>query len=222
MHVRTITLTLTVLVAMLASGPQAAVAQTDGKIEVRLQGLNVAQYFGVARADLYLRAREASFAANLIKGYIGIWLQMVLVIAIGVMFSTFLSGPIAAIATLGALVGGMFQKFMSELAGADVTGGGPAEAFFRLITQRNVVSKLEPGLTKDVIEMFDRVFEQGLLRGASSILPDFRSFNYADYVAHGFDISPNLLFQSVFQAIAFLLPVFVAGYFFFKTREVAK
>ncbi len=48
-------------------------------------------------------ANDASVELNFIKGYFGIWLQMVLVIAFGVMFSTFLSGPVAMIATLGAL-----------------------------------------------------------------------------------------------------------------------
>jgi len=51
-----------------------------------------ATVFRHGQADLYIRARDASFAGNFVKGYLGIWLQMVIVLAMGVMFSTFLSG----------------------------------------------------------------------------------------------------------------------------------
>ena len=78
----------------------------DGKVEIWLQCVDDAQYFGVAQADMYLRAGDASFAVNFAKGYLGIWLQMLLVISFGVMFSTFLSGPVAMMATLASLVVG--------------------------------------------------------------------------------------------------------------------
>ena len=58
------------------------------------------QYYGMAQADLYIRAADSSFAWNFCKGYLGIWLQMALVISLGVMFSTFLSGPVALLATM--------------------------------------------------------------------------------------------------------------------------
>ena len=45
----------------------------------RLQCLDQDQYFGVAKADLYLRARDASFTANFVKGFLGIWVPMLLV-----------------------------------------------------------------------------------------------------------------------------------------------
>jgi hypothetical protein len=41
-------------------------------------------------------------------------------------------------------------------------------------------------------------------------------------VAYGYDVSANLAVQSACRAMAFLLPVFVAGYFFLKLREIAK
>jgi hypothetical protein len=193
----------------------------DGRMEVWLRCVPPAQYFGVAQADVYLRARDGSFVLNFIKGYLGIWLQMVLVIGFGVMFSTFLSAPVAIVATLGAMLGGFLSQFMSRLAAGEVVGGGPTEAFRRLITQQNVVSDLPPGLQTDVIQAIDRVLEAGL-GAAAAVLPDFTRFGFADYVAHGFDISAPLLLQCVVRAAAFLLPLFVAAYLFLKTREVAR
>ena len=52
----------------------------------------------MSTADLYLRAGDSLFGWNMFKGFLGIWLQMVIVICLGVMFSTFLSGPVAMVA----------------------------------------------------------------------------------------------------------------------------
>ncbi len=193
----------------------------DGHLEVSLQCIEPMQYFGVAQADAYFRAPDAYFAVNFAKGYLGIWLQMVLVIGLGVMFSTFLSGPIALVATLGTMVGGFFSQFMGRLGAGEVIGGGPLEALIRLLTQQNLITEMEPGLRTRVAKMVDPVLQK-VLSAASSVLPNFGEFSFADYVAYGFDISPDLLLRCVLHAGAFLLPVFVAGYFFLKLREVAK
>ena len=193
----------------------------DGHLEVSLQCIEPMQYFGVAQADAYFRARDASFAVNFAKGYLGIWLQMMLVIGLGVMFSTFLSGPIALVATLGTILGGFFSQFMGRLGSGEILGGGPLESLIRLLTQQNMVTEMAPNFQTRVAKMVDHAL-QYLLWAASSVLPNFGEFSFADYVAYGFDISPDLLLRCVLHAGAFLLPVFVAGYFFLKLREVAK
>ncbi len=199
----------------------------DGKLEVWLRCLDRAQYFGAAQADVYFRARDASFEVNFAKGYLGIWLQMVLVIGLGVMFSTFLSGPVALIATVGVAAAGLFRDFIVELASGKMLGGGPMEALNRIATQQNLISEMEPGLRTNVEKTADWVIEK-FLGGLVSLLPDFGRFSFADYVSYGFNIpcslagGDDLLWQSVVRALGFLLPVFVAGYLFLKTREVAK
>ncbi len=193
----------------------------DGKVEVWLRCAQPMQYFGAAQGDVYFRARDASFGLNFAKGYLGIWLQMVLIIAISVMFSTFLSGPVTIIATTGALIGGLFSGFMMELARGQVIGGGPFEALHRILLQQNLVSKLEPGFRTMMVETLDTVFCYPLYV-AASILPGFGQFSFANHVAYGFDISGVAIFESTCRAMAFLLPLFVAACLFLKTREVAK
>ena len=78
----------------------------NGRLEISLQCLEAQQYFGMAQPDLYIRAADSSFAWNFFKGYVGIWLQMALVISLGVMFSTFLSGPVALLATMFVVIVG--------------------------------------------------------------------------------------------------------------------
>jgi len=193
----------------------------DGKLEVWLQCVVPAQYFGAAQADVYLRARDASFALNFVKGYIGIWLQMMLVIGLGVMFSTFLSGPVAMLATLGALLGGFFNDFMLRLSTGQTYGGGPFESIIRLLNQQNVTSQMEPGLRTSVAQTLDQAAEF-VLRGMATILPNFGRFSFAEYVASGFNISDDTVLTFACRAFAFVLPVFVAGYLCLKNREVAR
>ena len=194
----------------------------DGEVELWLKCLDGSQYFGAGQPDLWLRAADASFTLNFLKGYVGIWLQMVLVTGFGVMFSTFLSGPVAMLATVGAMIGGIFLEFLTKLSQGAVLGGGPFESIIRLVKQDNLTTELEPGLRTTAAKMADYVAETGL-RGISAILPPFSDFNYADWVAYGFDISwdPWILVPTV-RALAYIIPVFVAGFFFLKTREVAQ
>jgi ABC-type transport system involved in multi-copper enzyme maturation permease subunit len=193
----------------------------DGKLDVILQCVAPQQYFGAAQADLYLRARDASFAFNFIKGYFGIWLQMVLIITLGVMFSTFLSGPVAMLATVGALLGGFFNDFMARLAAGQTYGGGPFESFIRILTQQNVTSEMESGLRTDIATSLDDVARGGLWV-ISHILPDFGHFNFAEYVACGFDISGDTILMFACRAFAFAVPVFIVGYMCLKNREIGK
>jgi ABC-type transport system involved in multi-copper enzyme maturation permease subunit len=192
----------------------------DGRLEIWLQCGAPAQYFGMAQPDLYIRARDGSFAWNFVKGYLGIWLQMELLLAFGVTFSTFLSGPIAMVATLGVLLGGLCSPFIQEVASEKAPGGGPAESMIRLLTQDNVVTPLEPGLRTTFAKMFDKVAEKGF-GVLATLLPNFGQLDYSEYLASGFDIDWNTVLIGIFTAIGFAIPVYLAGYFFFKTREVA-
>jgi len=193
----------------------------DGQLEIELQCLDDQQYFGVAKPDIYLRARDASFTMNFIKSYIAIWVQMLLVTGFGVMFSTFLSGPVAMMATLATIVMGFFKQFVLDVAHGAVLGGGPIESSIRIFKQQNLTVQLDPGLTTDVVKASDKVFMWAMER-ITSLLPDFRRFDDVDYVAHGFDIPPEVVLVQVFIALGYVAAVFAIGYFFLRTREVAR
>lgn len=193
----------------------------DGRVEIWLRCVEPGQYFGAAQADLYVRAPDALFTANFAKGYLGIWLQMVLVVGFGVMFSTFLSGPVAMMATIGSLVGGLCLPLMSRLAAGVELGGGPVEAAIRLVGQQNLTAELTPTLGTEVARWLD-VIMRYFLKVLSSILPSFADFSYAGFVADGFNIDANTMLVRSVEALAFFVPVFIAGYFFMKMREVAR
>ena len=192
----------------------------DGKLEVWIRCGEKAQYFGVAQRDVYIRAADGAFWVNFIKGYLGIWFQMVIATSFAVMFSTFLTGPVSMLATVAAIFLGFVANFVMGVYTGDVEGGGPAEAMVRIFTQKNLILDLEPGVTTSVIKGFDFVITL-VMAGICAMLPDYGGFNTSDFVAHGFDIDNTLVLRHFLVTIAYVATLTTAGYFFLRTREIA-
>ena len=193
----------------------------NGQVEVSIHCVENSQYFGVAQADVYLRPSDSRFEINFVKGFFSIWLQMLLITTIGVMFSTFLSGPVAALATAGTLVLGLFGDFIRSVATGDQYGGGPIESFLRMILQQNVMTDLEVATWMDqVIKVIDRGV-MGVVYAMTFVLPNYLKFDNSRFVASGYDIYPDLLGQQVTSALLYFCGAAVVGYFFLKTREIA-
>lgn len=193
----------------------------DGSIEIELTCLQREHYFGVAQPDVYLRAEDASFTLNFIKGYIGIWLQMWLITACGVVFSTFLNGAVAMLLTLVTMLGGFFTEFMRQLSQGEILGGGPLESLYRMVNQTNVVVEIEPSAGRTFMEMVDGVFKYGL-GVLVHMVPDLDSLSDVDYVVYGYSIPADEVLVHIVTTVGFLVPILLAGHFFFRSREVAK
>jgi hypothetical protein len=193
----------------------------DGRLEVWIQCSDRGQYFGMAEPDVYVLENDGNFAINFIKGYIGIWLQMLMVTTFGVGFSTFLSGPVGMLATLATIVMGLFRKFIVDLVSGVLEGGGPLEALIRTLTQANLSIDLGIGqYPTAVVQFLDSVF-LFCLNLITIALPDYGSFSMTEWVATGFNIDSSLLAMNILRALTYFVFVTLIGYFFLKTREVA-
>jgi hypothetical protein len=193
----------------------------EGRVEVEVRCVEPAQYFGVAEPDVYLRPGDASFEANFFKAFLSIWLQMLLVTAFGVTFSTFLSGPVALMASISAIVLGFFGQFVRDIANGVQYGGGPIESFLRIITQQNVMTDME---INSILNRIIKVLDGGLmhlLQAATYILPDYTQFDTTEFVADGFNIFGDLVAEQLLMAFVYFTVVSIVGYFFLKTREIA-
>ncbi len=201
----------------------------NGDLEVWIQCMEPGQYFGAARPDVYLRSDNKPFAWNFAKGYAGIWFQMVLMVSFGVMFSTFLSGPVAMLSTVGVLVLGIFttsfiQPLTESVIQSDIkimAGGGPIESLIRLVTQQGLMAELEDTAGTRAAKMADRALMYGM-RGVASLMPDLSRFDDARFVSQGYDVPDDLIYQQATITAGFALATFLAGFLFLRMREVAK
>jgi hypothetical protein len=192
----------------------------DGKLQIRIRCLIPAQYYGAAKPDVYLWTGNNWFWLNFAKGYLGIWFQMVLVIGFGVLFSTFLSGPVALLATVMSYVVGFFTQFIADVTTGKAEGGGPLESFIRLVEQKNLVQPLEESVGTSVVTGFDAVANY-LMWVLSYLMPDYSKFQTAAYVAGGYNIPAALMTQHFLITLTYFLVLAMIGYFIFRSREVA-
>lgn len=193
----------------------------NGQIEVSIRCVDSSQYFGVAQPDVYLRPRDSYFFANFAKGYLSIWLQMVLVTCFGVMFSTFLSGPVAMMATLCAIGLGFFGGLARDILSKVIMGGGPIESLIRLLQQKNTQSDLDVFRPVELTIRFIDTLMLGVVQGLTYVLPNYANFDASQFVANGYDVYPDLVGQQLTMAVLYALSASIAAYFFLKTREIA-
>ena len=194
----------------------------DGQVEVWLHCLDRGQYVGVAKADLYFRAADASVTLNFVKGFYKIWMQMLILISFGVLFSTFLSGPVAMISTLGILVAGFAKSFVLELGLNRVLGGGPFESFYRLMIQQNMVVDLPTSVATQFIKAADVVFSKFLLLIGQAVPPLSKYAVYDNALVNGFNIPMNWVMVHSVTTLAYAVPLFVVAYLILSNREVAQ
>ena len=193
----------------------------EGQVQVVIKCAEPSQYFGVAQADVYLRPSDGIFELNFLKAFFSIWMQMLLVTCFGVMFSTFLSGPISLLATISAVVMGFFGEFIRNVATGTVDGGGPIESTIRLLTQTNQTTDLEYNkIALWFIEGPDAILMFALY-GLTYLLPDLTRFDSSQFVANGIDIYPAIMFQQMTLAAVYATGATIAGYFFLRPREIA-
>lgn len=196
----------------------------EGNLEVWIRCDDPVQYFGMAQADLYVEAPDASFSWNFAKGYIAIWMQMVLVVCLGVTFSTFLSTPVAMLGTVSAVLLGFFGKFVRDLWTGEAFGGGPIESLIRLVSQDNMVTPLEFGTGEfgvNVVKFIDNIL-LAILQSVAVVLPDLSRLSRAtEYVAYNFYFYNDLLARQLVITLVYVIAITIVGYFFLRTREIA-
>jgi len=193
----------------------------DGKLQIVVQCLERGQYFGFARPDCYLRLPDGSPELNFVKVYLSIWVQMVIVISVGVAASALLSGPVAMLLTVSFILLGFFRDFFVDVATGVEYGGGPVEARVRLFTQQNVMSPFKPGGAEPIVQGIDFVLKL-LMQSVAQVLPDFSAFSTVSFAAYGYDVPADRVFQDLTTCLGYIVGLAVVGYFLLRTREVAK
>jgi len=202
----------------------------DGQLEVILRCEEPSQYYGVAQADVYIRAADRAFITNFFKCFVTIWLEMIVVVSFGVMFSTFLSGPIAFVGTIATLIIGFFIAFIREIVhgmfaspedNLAYRGGGPIESVIRIMTQQNIQTELAVGPTTDlIVKTIDKGFAI-LLYATTYVVPGFGDYDTVRQVAYGFNIDAVILSQLCLLTLGYTAGTTLVAYFVLKTREIA-
>jgi ABC-type transport system involved in multi-copper enzyme maturation permease subunit len=180
------------------------------------------QLLGMAEPDLYVLESTQTFSQNFVKGAIGLWCRLCIVIGVAVACSTYLSGVLSLLMTaLIYLLGNQeLYDHLNDLAYGRVVGGGPFEATSRMLKAESPTTPLTEGAGTAVIQRLDQ-FWAWVFRRVQNVIPDVEQFTWTNFVSEGFNVSGEYLVINLLVMIGYLLPWFVLAYYLMKTREIA-
>lgn len=196
-------------------------AGSMGDLRIEIRCISPTQYLGMAESDLYLLSSSGNFGVNYMKGLLGIWLQAMVLTAIGVFAGTFLSWPVALLTTIAFFFAGQLAYgFLVDFTRQAILGGGPFESMIRLLTHDNQMSELAPTAGVVIAKTLDSLV-MPVMSMLVYIVPNFQALDVSNAVADGFAVSWGVIVGNILLALAYTLPFSVVAYFILKNREVA-
>jgi hypothetical protein len=196
-------------------------AGSFGDLRIEIRCISPTQYLGMAESDLYLLSSEGNFGFNYMKGLFGIWLQALVLTAIGVFAGTFLSWPVALLTTIAFFIAGQIAfGFLIDFTRQAVLGGGPFESLIRLLTHDNQMSDLAPTAGAIIAKTLDSLV-MPVMSMLVYVVPNFQALDVSNTVADGYAVSWGLIVANTLLALAYALPFSIVAYFILKNREVA-
>jgi hypothetical protein len=198
-------------------------------LEVRVRCGSQGQMVGMARYDLYLRGDDPrkgpstlAFAINYFKASVGLWMRVVLIIALCVTVSTELGGIITFLCVMMLYLGGVNRDFVKEIALRANVGGGPLESAYRMATRQHTSIELEESNTTRAAIASDEAF-RWMMRFMLDVLPDTDRYSFTDRVANGFNVGliRQDLLPALLMLLGYLIPWAIGSFYLIRAREIA-
>jgi ABC-type transport system involved in multi-copper enzyme maturation permease subunit len=166
------------------------------------------QWLNLRAGSIAIVQSEDSFAFNLLKSTVILWLLSILVISISIFCSTFLSWPIAVMLTLVILLG---RWGVNELGDSATAGIGR-----QFVTDFGVKDPAAMEVLSGSVEELNKA-----LKAVATVLPDIEQFSATDDIERGVSIPLNTVGAGGWVLLTFGLPLTVLAFVFFKNKEVA-
>ena len=137
-----------------------------------------------------------------------LWLMAVLITAISIFCSTFLSWPIAVVLTIVILLG---HWGVQQLGDATAPGIGN-----QVVTDFGLRSPAKAEAVRATVEKLS-----SFLNFISTILPDISQYSAVEDIERGVAIPAARLKDALFITLGFGLPLVMVAYLILKNKEVA-
>ncbi|MDR3635395.1 MAG: hypothetical protein P4L84_16440 [Isosphaeraceae bacterium] len=201
--------------------PASILEGSLGALRVEVHCISPTQYLGMAENDLYVLGSAGTFGVNFFKGLLGVWMQAMVLTAIGVFAGTFLSWPVALLTTIFFFIAGqVFFPYLLEFSNQSLLGGGPFESLIRMLSHENQMSEMAPTITVVTAKTLDSLVTPVMAR-LVYLVPNFSALDVSNTVSEGFYVSWHGMLGNLLLATAYALPFSIAGYLILKNREVA-
>jgi hypothetical protein len=185
--------------------PRAGVE--GGDFDVIARSRTPGHYVGLRPGSVAVAASSHSFAFNLFKSLVILWLLSVLVVIISVFCSTFVSWPIAVVLTLVILLGRWCVVQLGEPASPQQM----ATDFFG--------ASANPVQTRVFTDTMGALNK--LLTITAKVLPDLDQFRVTEDIERGVTIPWRGLTDPLLVLFTFGIPVTILAYVLLRRKEVA-
>ncbi|MEA2710032.1 MAG: hypothetical protein QOF78_2633 [Phycisphaerales bacterium] len=183
-------------------------AVQGGEFDVHLKNLTLGDYVGLGPRSVVLITETQSFAWNLTKSMLILWLMSILITTIAIFTSTFLSWPIAVVLTMVILLGHWGVQQLGESIQPGI--GATVVTDFQL---------KDPAKARAVQETVEKL--SSFLNFISTILPDISKYAAVEDIERGVSIPWLKLRDALAVTLGFGLPLVLLSYIFLKNKEVA-
>ncbi|HEX8521446.1 MAG TPA: hypothetical protein VF669_04260 [Tepidisphaeraceae bacterium] len=185
-----------------------ASAVSGGNFDVLLQCQTPGHFVGLQPSSLAMITSRQPFMLNLGLSLLILWLMSILVTAVAIFASTFLSWPIAVVLTLLILLG---HWGVEQLGDATAPGIGN-----QIVTDLGLKKSAPAKAVSATVEQLS-----GLLNFVSTILPDISQFAAVEDIERGVTISARRMGEAAGVALGFGIPLTILAYIVLKNKEVA-
>jgi ABC-type transport system involved in multi-copper enzyme maturation permease subunit len=189
--------------------PADAVA--GGDFDLLVQNRTGGHFVGLTPQSIAVVEGRQSFAFNLSKSLLILWLMSILVTAVAIFTSTFLSWPIAVVLTLVILLG---HWGVSQLGDATQPGIGNTVA-----TDLFGSSAANAGKYQAVSRSVEALSR--FLNAVSAVLPDISQYSATEDIERGMAVTAARLGDAARVTFGFGIPLTVLAYVFLRNKEVA-
>ncbi len=194
--------------------------QARPRLSVYVKCESSGQLLGMAQPDLYLLEYQMPFTVNYLKGMVGLWCRLCIVVGLAVACSTYLSGVLSLLLTSAIFIAGFFTEHLNDLAANRNIGGGPFESMSRLVRAEQPTTPTGETAVAKALGAFDNGWSW-VVRRFQNVIPDVESLSWSNFVAEGFNISIEYLIVNLLVTFGYLLPWGILAYYLMKSREVA-
>jgi hypothetical protein len=186
--------------------PAADVA--GGNFDVLMHCQTKDDFLQLTNHSLVLITSSQPFWLNLAKSLAILWLMTVLVTAVAIFCSTFLSWPIAVVLTIVILLG---HWGVEQLGDSTQPGIGN-----QVVTDFGLRSPAKAEAVRATVEKLS-----SFLNFISTVLPDISQYSAVEDIERGVAIPGARLGDALLVTLGFGLPLVLLAYVFLKNKEVA-
>jgi ABC-type transport system involved in multi-copper enzyme maturation permease subunit len=186
--------------------PRSAFPGSGGKFDVLLHVNTESKWLGVAPDSVGVSTGDRSFAFNLFKSLLVLWLMSILVVSIALFCSTFVSWPIAVVLTLVILLGRWGVEQIGDV------GGGNIGAQMTGQTQDAIAAKIE----RESINALTKA-----LTIISAFLPEISRFEATADIERGISVPAARFANAGLVLLGYGVPMVCLAYLILKRKEVA-